>query len=156
MTEPYDLCVDAYVHGERFDPSMLPRPTDLLHAPPEELALAWRRQWQPGQELRIRFLDGEPDLHDKVRAHAEAGTQLAEVRQDPLNGDRGAADLGQRRPVTVSAAAAKAGSPLAASPRRQASTSLTWCGSRLCTAASASSPPGELAGRGGSAGSTPA
>ena len=79
MTEPYDLCVDAYVHGERFDPSMLPRPTDLLHAPPEELALAWRRQWQPGRELRIRFLDGEPDLHDKVRAHAETWLRHASL-----------------------------------------------------------------------------
>ena len=79
MTEPYDLCVDAYVHGERFDPSMLPRPTDLLRAPPEELALAWRRQWQPGRELRIRFLDGEPDLHDKVRAHAETWLRHASL-----------------------------------------------------------------------------
>ena len=50
------------------------------------------------------------------------------------------------RPVTVSAAAAKAGSPVAACPRRHASTSLTWCGSRLRTAATASSLPGGLAG----------
>ncbi len=50
------------------------------------------------------------------------------------------------RPVTVSAAAAKAGSPVAACPRRQASTSLTWCGSRLRTAAPVSSLPGGLAG----------
>jgi hypothetical protein len=72
MNERYDLCADAYVGGERFDPALLPRPTDLLHAPPEELAVAWRRQWQPGQELRIRFMDGEPELHRRVRAHAES------------------------------------------------------------------------------------
>ena len=68
----------------------------------------------------------------------------------------GGRGIGQRRPVTVSAAAAKAGSPMAASPRWQASTSLTWCGSRLRTAASASSPPGGLAGWDSSTGSTPA
>jgi len=37
----------------------------------------------------------------------------------------GGAGAGQRRPVTVSPAAAKAGSPVAASPRWHASTSLT-------------------------------
>jgi len=46
------------------------------------------------------------------------------------------------RPVTVSAAAAKAGSPVAACPRWQASTSFTWCGSRLRTAATVRSLPG--------------
>ena len=50
------------------------------------------------------------------------------------------------RPVTVSAAAVKAGSPVAACPRRHASTSLTWCGSRLRTAATASSLPRGPAG----------
>ena len=78
MTNPYDLCVDAYVNDEPFDPAMLPRQTDL-HAPPEELAMAWRRQWQPGQELRIRFLDGEPALHLRVRAHAETWLQYANL-----------------------------------------------------------------------------
>ena len=80
MDQAYDLCVDAYADGERFDPAMLPAQTDLLQAPPEELALAWRRQWQPGQELRIRFLDGEPGLHRRVQAHAESWLQYANLR----------------------------------------------------------------------------
>jgi hypothetical protein len=79
MNGPYDLCVDAYVDHERFDPAMLPRPTDLLHAPSEELAVAWRRQWQSGQELRIRFLDGESGLHRRVQAHAEGWLRYANV-----------------------------------------------------------------------------
>jgi hypothetical protein len=41
---------------------------------------------------------------------------------------------------------------VAASPRWQASTSFTWCGSRLRTGASASSPRGGLAGQGSSTG----
>lgn len=65
-----DLCVDAYVPGERFEPGDLPRRTDLARASPNELAVAWRRQWQPGQELRVRFLDGDPVLHRRVRDHA--------------------------------------------------------------------------------------
>src|SRR5580658_7295536 len=40
-------------------------------------------------------------------------------------------------PVTISAAAAKTGSPLTCNPRRHASTSLTWCGSRLASATTA-------------------
>lgn len=70
MNERYDLCVDAYVDGERFGPAVLPRQADLLRASAEELALAWQRQWQPGQELRISFLDGEPGLHRRVERHA--------------------------------------------------------------------------------------
>jgi hypothetical protein len=46
------------------------------------------------------------------------------------------------KPVTVMAAAAKVGSRVAAKPRRQASTSLTWWGSRLPAAARASSSSG--------------
>jgi hypothetical protein len=48
------------------------------------------------------------------------------------------APVQRSKPVTVSAAAAKVGSPVTAKPRRQASTSLTWCGSRLSAAARAS------------------
>jgi hypothetical protein len=78
MTSAYDLCVDGYVDGERFDPALIPR-LDDLRAPPEELAVAWRRQWQPGQELRIRFLDGVAQLHRRVQAHAETWLRYANL-----------------------------------------------------------------------------
>jgi hypothetical protein len=68
----YDLCVDAYPPGERYDPDNLPRLADPTSATAEELALEWRKNWQPGQELRIRFLDGEPPLHRRVQSYAEA------------------------------------------------------------------------------------
>jgi hypothetical protein len=69
------------------------------------------------------------------------------VRRAGCSRSGGPAVAGQAcSPVTVSAAAAKAGSPVAACPRRHASTSLTWCGSRLRTAAPVSSLPGGLAG----------
>ena len=66
----FDLCVDAYVDGERFDPEALPAPVNLATSSHNELALAWRKQWQIGQELRIRFLDGHRMLHERVEAHA--------------------------------------------------------------------------------------
>jgi len=75
----HDVCVDAYPPGESFDPSILPRGTDPLTASAEELALAWRRQWQPGQELRVRFLDGDRALHRRVEEHATAWLSFANL-----------------------------------------------------------------------------
>jgi hypothetical protein len=74
----YDVCIDAYVPGERFDPVMLPSRTDLK-ASPAELAVAWRRQWQAGQELRVTFLDGDRALHERVTAHAEKWLRFANL-----------------------------------------------------------------------------
>jgi hypothetical protein len=61
-----DMCFDVYPEGESFDPSMLPLPIDLQQATSNELAFAWKRQWETGQELRIRFVDGEAGLHARV------------------------------------------------------------------------------------------
>jgi len=72
MAKRLDICFDAYVDGEWFEPTALPRAIDLQATTPEELALEWRKQWQPGQELRIRFLDGEQRLHERVKTHALA------------------------------------------------------------------------------------
>jgi hypothetical protein len=62
----FDYCFDAYPEGEAFDPATLPSSVDLRTASYEELAVAWRQQWQPGQELRVRFMDGDRPLHEKV------------------------------------------------------------------------------------------
>lgn len=75
----YDLCVDAYPHGERFHPDDLPRLLDLFSASSEELAVAWQRQWQAGQELRVRFLDGDRTVHRRVREHALAWLENANL-----------------------------------------------------------------------------
>src|SRR5690349_3160880 len=68
----FDLCVDAYPPGERYDPDNLPRLADPTTATAEELALEWRKNWQPGQEIRIRFLDGDHRLHRRVQDYAHA------------------------------------------------------------------------------------
>lgn len=70
MAGKLDICLDAYVPGERFDPSALPTAVDLRQATSGELALAWRKQWQAGQELRVQFLDGGQLLRERVEGHA--------------------------------------------------------------------------------------
>jgi hypothetical protein len=80
--EAYHLCVDAYPPGELFDATALPRVADPLRASTDELAMAWRRQWQPGQEVRVRFLDGDPPLHQRVRQHATAWLEFANLAFD--------------------------------------------------------------------------
>jgi hypothetical protein len=70
LVDRLDICIDGYVPGERFDPATLPAPVDPRRASHEELAVAWRRQWESGQELRIRFLDGDRRLHRRVEGLA--------------------------------------------------------------------------------------
>lgn len=45
-----------------------------------KLALASRRCWAPGQTLRIRFLEGEARLHDRVALAASEWTRYANLR----------------------------------------------------------------------------
>lgn len=87
----YDVCVDAYPPGERFEPDALPAIADLFTASSDELAVAWRRQWQPGQELRVRFLDGDPALHRRVQEHAN--TWLASANLGLRFGNHAAAEI---------------------------------------------------------------
>ena len=39
-----------YIGDEQFDPKILPTRVDAWRATHEELAMAWQRQWQPGQD----------------------------------------------------------------------------------------------------------
>jgi hypothetical protein len=65
-----DICLDAYVDGERFGPWTFPHDMDLFSLGPEELALVWDWRWQPGQQLRISFLDGSRELRLRVERYA--------------------------------------------------------------------------------------
>src|SRR5688572_29099018 len=79
-TRPLDICVDHYVGAARFDPAQLPANLDdPWSADPRELALAWNRRWQTGQQLRIRFLDGDEALHQRVADHAREWLQFANL-----------------------------------------------------------------------------
>jgi hypothetical protein len=73
------ICVDDYLTGEGFDETTMPSPVNLRSTTREELALAKFKLWQPGQTLRIRFLDGEKDLHARVEAHARKWLEHANL-----------------------------------------------------------------------------
>lgn len=69
--QPLDVCIDRYPTGQRFDPAQLPTGIDdPWSADPRELAVAWEKRWQPGQTLRVRFLDGDDRLRDRVMGYA--------------------------------------------------------------------------------------
>jgi hypothetical protein len=67
MAERLDFCFDRYIDREGFRPTELPRPVDLRQASHQELAMAWQKNWQPGTEIRIAFMDGDPDLRQRVQ-----------------------------------------------------------------------------------------
>lgn len=74
------ICVDDYPEGMGFDPSDLPDPVDLRSTSRNELALAKFKLWENGQELRIRFLNGESQLHERVKQHANQWLQFANLK----------------------------------------------------------------------------
>ena len=65
------------------------RPGDVARH--DELALEWRKQWQPGQELRIRFLDG--DAQTKTLVEQIARTWLRHAGLHFVFGDRHTTEL---------------------------------------------------------------
>jgi hypothetical protein len=56
---------------------------DRLPPPPsrdERMALVKDAKWQPGDAIVVRFLDGDPTLHARVKSHASVWTQHANIR----------------------------------------------------------------------------
>jgi hypothetical protein len=84
---PLDICVDAYPPGEIFDPRQRPNPVVLRSTSPNELALAKYKMWQagnrarrePGQTLRISFLDGDAALREEIEAYAREWLEYANL-----------------------------------------------------------------------------
>ena len=75
------ICVDKYLPGERFNEKKLPSPVDIRSTSRDELALARYKLWEPpGQILRLRFLDGDKELHRRVEAHARKWLEYANLR----------------------------------------------------------------------------
>lgn len=55
------------------------------------LAVETAKRWKPGRTLRVRFLDGEPEVHARVQGIASAWMEHANVRFD--FGDHPAAEI---------------------------------------------------------------
>lgn len=69
-SEALHICVDDYPGEKIFDPIDVPDLINPRATSREELALAKFKMWEVGQELRIRFLDGTPNLHQRVIRYA--------------------------------------------------------------------------------------
>ena len=72
MAQTIRACIDRFPPGADAGSPDSGRAADAArrHGDLRELALACDRSWQPGQELRIRFLDGPPALHRNIEAIA--------------------------------------------------------------------------------------
>jgi hypothetical protein len=55
-------------------------PSNLPPGIPPELALEHRKMWRPGRALTVRFLEGAPAIHARVRGFAEEWTRHANIR----------------------------------------------------------------------------
>lgn len=78
-TELLSYCFDSYAEGESFDRNRLITSLDLRKASHDELALSKFKLWQPGQELRVSFLDGSQYLHQKVEQYARMWLEHANL-----------------------------------------------------------------------------
>jgi hypothetical protein len=79
---PEDLlvCIDEYVDEEvGFDEMDVPMEVSPQDVNRDELALARYKLWQNGQQLRIRFMDGDAELHARVEAEARKWLEFANL-----------------------------------------------------------------------------
>jgi hypothetical protein len=74
------ICIDGYLKGTEFDEKEVPSPADPRSTSREELALAKYKLWEPGQLLRIRILDGDKALQDRVEQQASKWLEFANLK----------------------------------------------------------------------------
>ena len=80
MTVPNDLTVGDYeIAGRSSELSALDRRSVAAIYPHANGAGLKAALWQPGQTLRVRFLDGDPDVQQRVAAIAQEWTQYANL-----------------------------------------------------------------------------
>lgn len=60
--QPIKVCIDVHPDGDARG------------------AVITSKKWQPGQTLRVRFLDGDPIVHQKIEAVAHQWSQYANIR----------------------------------------------------------------------------
>jgi hypothetical protein len=84
MDLPPDLQVEASERAIEENPSNLPvfrsRPAMGVAASPLHLALITGKKWQNGRTLHVRFLEGRPEIKDKVKEKAVQWCQFANIK----------------------------------------------------------------------------
>ncbi len=93
MSDTLKVCIDKVLPEELRDeaqqvaieenPANLPEPAPP-GAPPRDLSIAVlrRKLWRPGRTLRVRFLDGDPQVQQRVQAKAMEWMDVANIKFD--------------------------------------------------------------------------
>ena len=70
------ICIDDFIKGQEL---YIPNHT-LEPLADEELYVWGNKIWQPRQVLRISFLDGSPDVHQRIEEHAREWLNYANLK----------------------------------------------------------------------------
>lgn len=73
LLESLKVCVDVYPEDGFLENA-------LRSAEPVRATLVDSKKWEPGQILRVRFLDGNPAIHRKVEAIAHQWSQFINIK----------------------------------------------------------------------------
>jgi hypothetical protein len=76
--KPY--CIDRVVDEQYQSSAAAANAREHSIADPFELALVGQKMWKPGRILRVRFLDGDPQVQKRVEAYAMQWTQHANIQ----------------------------------------------------------------------------
>lgn len=68
--------LEAIARAKQAEEHQLAKPS------PFELALVSQKMWKPGRTLRIRFLDGDPKVHQRIESHARGWLAFANLQFD--------------------------------------------------------------------------
>lgn len=79
---PDELAVEAARLAVEENPENLPWMMGVLPPEPLHLALVTGKKWKPGRALRIRFLDGDATVQQKVAAVAKEWEKYANIKFD--------------------------------------------------------------------------
>ena len=83
---PVDSMIDAMYKAIEENPSNAPvAPTRSLQPgvgplPPVALAALTAKLWKPGRTLRVRFLDGDPVIQQRLQPFAQIWSQFADIK----------------------------------------------------------------------------
>lgn len=84
ISEPIKMCIeilpDMSDEAQRIALAENPLNAEPAKDSPDRMALITGKKWKPGRTLRVRFLDGDPVVHQKIAAIAQQWTQYGNIK----------------------------------------------------------------------------
>jgi len=78
--QPFTYCIDRVVDEQLQPAAAAAYAQEHSIQNPFELALVGKKLWKPGRTLRVRFLDGDPKVQNRVEAYAMQWTKHANIK----------------------------------------------------------------------------